>query len=88
MFIYFFKKLFIFNICQQSNQAFLTIVLPLSSDDYSEEGEYEPDPQSEVHVQNDHRQESHHPDDLDSLNKHFKFKVQIFGSHKIHTLHT
>lgn len=64
----FFKKLFIFNICQQSNQAFLMIVLPLSSDDYSEEGEYEPDPQSEVHVQNDHRQESHHPDDLDSLN--------------------
>lgn len=48
----------------------MSIVLPLSSDDDGEEGEDEPHPESEVHVQNDHRQESHHPYNLNSSKVH------------------
>lgn len=44
------------------------IVLLLSFDDYSEEGEYEFDLQFEVYVQNDYCQESYYLDDLDLLN--------------------
>lgn len=40
------------------------IVLLLSFDDYSEEGEYEFDLQFEVYVQNDYCQESYYLDDL------------------------